>query len=298
MKVLMSGASGLVGRATTEMLRARGDVVVPLVRGSSTDGVPWKPDAGWLDEAALRRTAPDMVIHLAGENIADGRWTEEKKRRIRDSRVLGTQLLARSLASLDPKPRLLLSAAAIGIYGNRGDELRDETSPAGDSFLAHVARDWEAATAPAEAAGIRVVHLRIGVVLTPLGGALKAMLTPFRLGVGGVVGDGRQYLSWISLTDLIGMIRFILERDDIRGSVNAVSPNPATNREFTKTLGRVLNRPTIFPLPGFLIRAIFGEMGEATLLASTRAIPRRLSELGFTFQHPELEAALRHELGK
>lgn len=308
MKVLISGASGLVGRATGDMLRARGDVVIPLVRGGQSGvepaaaagvaGVAWKPDANWLDEAALRRASPDLVVHLAGENIADGRWTAEKKRRIRDSRVLGTQLLARSLAALTPKPRLLLSAAAIGIYGNRGDEPRDEASPPGDSFLAHVARDWEAATAPAEAAGIRVVHLRIGVVLTPLGGALKAMLTPFRLGLGGVAGDGRQYLSWISLTDLIAMIRFILDRDDLRGPINAVSPNPATNFDFTKTLGRVLRRPTIVPLPSFLIRTIFGEMGEATLLASTRAIPRRICELGFSFQHPDLEAALTHELGK
>jgi uncharacterized protein (TIGR01777 family) len=296
MKVLVTGSSGLIGAAAVDHLKGEGYEVVRLVR--STGGFPeqeitWDPAVDLIDAAALEEF--DGVVHLAGENIST-RWDEEKKRRIRDSRVKGTSLLCRALAGLQNKPKVLISASAIGYYGNRGDEILTEDSPPGSGFLAEVCKEWEAATQPAREAGIRVVNLRISVVLSSEGGALDKMLTPFRLGLGGHVGDGSQYMSWISQRDMVRAIQFCIEREDISGPVNAMAPNPVTNGEFTKALGRVLSRPTVIPVPAVVVRAIFGEMADEMLLASARGVPRRLEERGFTFEYPEIEGALREIL--
>jgi uncharacterized protein (TIGR01777 family) len=240
----------------------------------------------------------DAVVHLAGENIAARRWNAAQKARIRDSRVQSTKLLCETLAWLKYPPRVLVSASAIGFYGNRGDEELSEASPAGTGFLAEVCREWEAATEFAVGAGIRVVHLRFGVILSPRGGALATMLPPFRFGMGGRLGNGRQWMSWISLDDAVGSIYHALGSDRMRGPANAVSPNPVSNLEFTKTLGKVLGRPTIFPLPGFMARLAFGEMADALLLASTKVLPRALLDSDYSFLHPNLDGALRHVLGK
>jgi uncharacterized protein (TIGR01777 family) len=236
------------------------------------------------------------VVNLAGDNIAAGRWTPEKKARIRDSRVQLTRQLAESLARLTPPPQVLVSASAIGFYGNRGDEVLREESLSGSDFLSSVCRDWEAATRPAAEAGIRVVCLRFGAILSAAGGALAKMLTPFRLGAGGVIGDGRQWMSWIALNDVLGAIRHALAADALRGPVNVVAPQPVTNREFTQMLGRVLGRPAILPLPAFAARLAFGEMADALLLSSQRVEPARLLASGYRFQFTELEGALRHLL--
>lgn len=305
MRVLVTGSTGLVGSALVPFLITLGHRVTRLVRkvstssaglGPSVTDALWDPVAATIDRKALE--GMDAVIHLAGENIAAGRWTPQQKARLRDSRVGGTRFLAETLASLQQPPRTLVSASAIGYYGSRGSELMTEGSALGTGFLADVCRDWEAATEPAARKGVRVVHLRVGVVLSPRGGALHKMLTPFKLGVGGVIGDGRQYLSWVSLDDLIGAIHHALVTETLRGAVNAVAPHPVTNREFTKALGRVLSRPTILPLPAFAARLLLGEMADALLLASTRVAPERLLSSGYKFQHPELEGALRHVLGK
>jgi uncharacterized protein len=228
------------------------------------------------------------------------RWTEEKKRKIRESRINGTQLLASAAAQADPRPRVMVSAGGVGIYGDRGDEVLDEDSALGpaDDFFVGVARDWEAATEPAERHGIRVAKLRFGVVLTPKGGALERMLTPFRLGVGGKIGSGRQWMSWVALSDVVDAIRFALFNSAVEGPYNVVAPNPVTNAEFTRTLGAVLGRPTLFTVPALALRIAFGEMADSTLLVSQRALPKRLLEAGFEFQHPRLEEALRAELGR
>jgi uncharacterized protein len=235
----------------------------------------------------------DAVVHLAGEPIA-GRWTGKKKQRIRDSRLNGTRQLCKTLANLKRPPRVLVSASAIGYYGNRGTEPLHEDSPAGTGFLADVCRGWEAATGPAAEAGIRVVNLRFGIVLSGDGGALAKMLLPFRMGVGGIVGDGRQFWSWVAIEDVIGAIQHTLSTEWAHGPMNVVSPNAVTNQEFTKTLGRVLRRPTIFPMPGLAARVVFGEMAEALLLASARVQPIRLEGSGYRFRFPALETALRH----
>ena len=237
-------------------------------------------------------------MHLAGENIAVRRWTPAQKARIRDSRVQGTRLLAQSLARLQQPPTVMVCASAIGFYGDRGEELLTEGSAPGSGFLTDTCRAWEAAAQPASEKDIRVVNLRLGVVLSPGGGALAKMLLPFRLGVGGKIGSGRQYMSWIEIDDVVGVIHYALTTDELRGPVNAVAPNPVTNREFTKTLGRVLSRPTIFPMPAFAARLAFGEMADELLLASTRVKPARLQNSGYYFRHPRLEDALRHLLGK
>ena len=303
MKVIVTGSTGLVGRALVKSLLAEGHEVTRLVRGAAqgfrapgTAAVHWNPERGEIDAQALE--GHDAAVHLAGENVGEGRWDEEKKRRILESRVKGTRLLAETLAGLEEKPKVLVSASAIGFYGDRGEEVLHEESASGEDFLSEVCREWEKATLAASQAGIRVVHLRIGFVLSADGGGLPKMLTPFKLGVGGRVGSGRQYMSWITLDDLVGVIRRALVDESLRGPVNAVAPHPVTNEEFTKALGRVLGRPTFLPVPAFAARLAFGEMADALLLASTRVEPARLKDAGHEFSQPEIEGALRHVLKK
>ncbi|HUY13633.1 MAG TPA: TIGR01777 family oxidoreductase [Terriglobia bacterium] len=298
MRVLITGASGLVGSSLILALNSGGHRVVRLVRSGmkAADAIPWNPAAAEIDSASLEGF--DAVVHLAGENIAGARWTAEQKQKIRDSRVGPTRVLCESLARLHQPPRVLASASAIGYYGNRGDEWLDEESAPGAGFLPDVCREWEDATGPAAANGIRVIHFRIGLVLSRRGGALAKMLPPFRMGLGGVLGSGRQYMSWIRIDDLVGAIQHCLTSDGLSGPVLAVAPHPVTNREFTKTLGRVLSRPTLFPVPAFVLRMAFGELADALLLASARATPGRLLASGYRFLFPELEPALRHVLGK
>jgi uncharacterized protein len=302
MKVLVTGSTGLVGSALVPFLTKSGHHVTRLVRSRTggplkdTQVIEWDPVAGRLDKLALEGV--EGVVHLAGENIAARRWTAEQKARIRESRVAGTRLLADTLARMSRPPKVLICASAIGYYGNRGDQRLTEESSSGGDFLAEVSREWEAAAKPTADKGVRVVYLRIGLVLSPAGGALGKMLTPFRMGVGGVIGSGEQYMSWVAIDDLIGIIQHGLARDGLRGPVNAVSPNSVTNREFTKTLGKVLGRPTIFPLPEFAARLAFGEMADALLLSSTRVEPQRLLASGYAFLYPTLEGALRHLLRK
>ncbi len=302
MKIIVTGSTGLVGRALVRSLLSDGHAVTRLVRGESqtfsapgTSAVRWDPERGTIDAAALE--GHDGAVLLAGESVAVGRWTDEKKRRIRESRVKGTRLIAETLAGLKEKPRVLVSASATGFYGDRGAEILREESASGGDFLAEVCREWEKATLPASQAGVRVVHLRIGIVLSGEGGALQKMLTPFKMGVGGRIGSGRQYMSWIALEDLVGAIRHALAEESLRGPVNAVAPRPVTNEEFTGTLGRVLGRPTFLPVPAFALRLAFGEMADV-LLGGQRVEPSRLKESGYQFKHPELEGALRAALGK
>jgi hypothetical protein len=297
MKVLVSGSSGLVGSALVPFLAAGGHAVRRLVReGGEEHDVSWRPEQGEIDAARLEGF--DAVVHLAGESIARGRWSAEKKARIRDSRVRGTRLLCEALARRAAPPKVLVSASAIGFYGSRGDLWLEEESSLGSGFLAEVCRQWEQATREAVEAGIRVVRLRAGFVLSPKGGGLARMLTPFRLGLGGKLGDGRQWMSWIGIDDLVAAIGHVLARRDLEGPVNCVSPEPVTNSEFTRTLGRVLGRPAFLPMPAFAVHLVFGEMGDELLLASQRVAPRRLLAAGFRFGWPALEAALRHLLGR
>lgn len=299
MKILVSGSTGLIGSALVPFLTAGGHSVTRLIRSQPRPGqatVHWDPAAGSIDSNALEGL--DAVVHLAGENIAARRWTPAQKVRIRDSRVQGTRLLAQSLARLQQPPKVMVCASAIGFYGDRGEEILTEGSAPGSGFLTDTCLAWEAAAQPANEKDIRVVNLRLGVVLSPGGGALAKMLLPFRLGVGGKIGSGRQYMSWIEIDDVVGVIHYALTTDELRGPVNAVAPNPVTNLEFTKTLGRVLSRPTIFPMPVFAARLAFGEMADELLLASTRVKPARLQNSGYYFRHPQLEGALRHLLGK
>lgn len=297
--VAVSGASGLVGRALVAALADHGNQVRRLVRREPADRaaeIHWDPAAGKIDAGAL--AGVDAVVHLAGENIADGRWTAAKKERIRASRVEGTRLLCETLASLDHRPRVLAAASAIGFYGDRGEAVMEESAAVGDGFLAEVCRQWEEATQPAAEAGIRVVNLRIGVVLSADGGALAKMLLPFKMGGGGVVGSGRQIMSWVAIDDVAAAVRHVLGTESLRGPVNLVAPQPVTNREFTKTLGRVLRRPTVVPMPAAVARLAFGEMADELLLSSTHVQPARLLESGYAFAYPELEGALRHVLGR
>lgn len=296
MKILVTGSSGLIGSALIALLNDEGHEVLRLVRSApeNESEVRWDPRGASIEAEKL--AGIDAAVHLAGENIADGRWTDEKKQRIRLSRIEGTRLLSETLAGLQPRPRVLVSASAIGIYGDRGDEVLTEESAPGSGFLADVCREWEAATAPAEESGIRVVHVRFGVVLSPTGGALAKMLTPFKMGIGGKVGSGEQYMSWIALDDVVGAIEFALTNEAVSGAVNVVAPKPQTNLEFTKTLGSVISRPTILPVPAFALRLAFGEMADAALLASARVEPARLLATGYQFKYPQLEGALRHLL--
>jgi len=299
MNILLTGASGFIGSALVARLGGEGHELVRLVRAEPKPGEPeigWDPAAGRLDAASLEGF--DAVVHLAGESIAEGRWTPAKKTRIRDSRVRGTELLARTLARLTDRPGVLVSASAIGFYGDRGDEELDEQSPRGNGFLAEICRQWEGASRMAGEAGTRVVQLRIGLVLSPTGGALAKMLPAFRLALGGPLAGGRQYVSWITLDDLADVVRHVLATDRLQGPVNAVAPQPVTNREFTRALGRALRRPACVPVPRFALRALLGEMADELLLASTRVVPRRLLDTGFQFGDPDLQTALTRLLAR
>jgi len=296
MKIVVSGSTGLIGSALTSALTRRGDKVVPLVRRRVVPGeqaLAWDPERGTIDRAGLEGT--DAVIHLAGENVF-GRWSPAKKQRIYDSRVNGTRLVSDALAGLHRPPATLLAASAIGYYGDRGEETVTEDSAPGEDFLAHVARDWEAATAPATRAGIRVVNMRTGVVLTTAGGALPKMLPAFRLGLGGPVGSGNQYLSWIVLDDIINAILHLLGNPNLVGPVNMTAPTPLTNRDFAKTLGKVLGRPAVVTVPAFALRIAFGADGAAMVQSGQRVLPARLVASGFRFSFREVEPALRHLL--
>jgi uncharacterized protein (TIGR01777 family) len=291
----ITGASGMLGRALIPGIIAAGHAVTRLVRTSPGAGeAHWDPIAGRIDTGALEGV--DVVVHLAGENIGDSRWTPERKRRIRESRVQGTAFLSGTLAGLRRKPSLLISVSAVGFYGDRGDAPLAETEPPGTGFLAELGRDWEGATGTASRAGIRVVLPRFGVVLTPAGGALRKMLPIFRLGIAGPLGSGKQWMSWISLDDAVGVFHHLLHHADLSGPVNAVAPEPVTNAEFTRSLARVLGRPAIMPVPAIALDLLYGEMGRATVLSSQRVVPRRLEETGFSFKDPVLYPALRRLL--
>jgi hypothetical protein len=298
MNILVTGASGLIGQALIPVLTTGGHRLTCLVRFKPRGGeslVYWNPAAGDIDAAKLEGF--EAVVHLAGEPVT-GRWNATKKTAIRESRVKSTRLLCETLTRLSKRPRVLVAASASGYYGDRGDEVMREESGAGPSFLSQVCQEWEAATKPAAASGIRVVNLRIGFVLSPLGGGLARMLPPFKMGVGGKIGSGKQYMSWIGIDDLVQIILFATTAETLNGTVNAVAPNPVTNLVFTKTLARVLGRPAIFPMPAFAVRLAFGEMGEELLLASARIEPARLLSAGYQFRFPELEGALRHVLDR
>jgi len=295
-KIAVSGASGLIGSALVPALEAAGHEVVRLVRREpeTADEIAWDPDAGTLESA--RVSGVDAIVTLSGSTIGR-RWTDERKAEILHSRVATSGLLARTAAELDPPPTVFVSAGGAGIYGDRGDEILTECSPLGEGFLADVGRAWEAAAEPARTAGIRVVNFRQGIVLTRSGGALDRMLTPFRLGLGGRIGSGRQWWSWVSLEDTVAAYEFVLE-NDIAGSVNLSSPNPATNDQFVRALGRALRRPTILPAPAFAVKGAFGEMGVAALLEGQRTLPARLHDSGFEFGDPDIAAALERILAR
>jgi uncharacterized protein (TIGR01777 family) len=294
MKVLVTGASGLIGRALQTSFREKGYEMLLASRSDPKDAhsIYWDAVDGFTHPERLEGI--DAVVHLAGESIGGLRWTDEKKKAIRDSRVTGTRSVVNAISKLQDRPRVLVCASAVGFYGERGDEELTESSAAGDEFLSHVAKEWESEARRAEDAGVRTVLLRSGIVLSKDGGALGTMLTPFKLGVGGVIGSGKQWMSWISLEDEVEIINFAIENENLRGAVNAVSPSPVTNHDFTKTLGDVLYRPTFLPLPEFAVSMIFGEMGDALLLASTKVLPKRLLDAGFQFKYPQLKPAIEH----
>lgn len=295
-RIAITGATGMVGRALTPFLAALGHTVVPVSRLALPGGIRWEPGAEALDPAPWQGV--EAVIHLAGENIAEGRWTAARKERLRDSRVVPTRRLAEMLAGMATPPRVMLSASAIGIYGDCGEATVTETSPAATGFLGELGVAWEAAADPAREAGIRVVHPRFGVILDPGGGALAKMLPPARMGLGGPLGGGDQWLSWIALDDALGALHHLLARDGMHGAVNVVAPHPVRNAAFAATLGAVLRRPAFIPVPAVALRMLLGEMADAALLASTRVIPELLLADGYQFRHPDLEGALRHLLDR
>ena len=298
LRVAITGASGLIGRTLIPFLTTGGHEAVRMTRGHNKTGVRWDYESGRIDRDGLEGLS--AVVHLAGENIG-ARWTRDRRRRIIESRVIGTRFLAESLARLRRPPTVLVSASGIGIYGDHGDEVVTEATPVNDAredFLTAVGRDWEAATEPARRAGIRTVRTRQGVVLTPAGGALARMLPAFLAGAGGPLGGGKQWMSWIAMDDVIGVLHHALMDAELDGPINATSPEPVTNREFAATLGKVLHRPAIFPVPAPALRLAFGEMADVALLTSIRAVPERLREAGYGFRYPGLEGALRFELGR
>lgn len=296
--VVITGASGLIGTKLTKAFEADGKRVLRAVRrpAKTDQEVSWDPANGTIERDKLEGV--EAVVHLAGAGIAAKRWTESYKKTILESRVQGTTLIAETIASLENKPRVFACASAIGYYGDRGNTELDENATSGEGYLPDVCVEWEKSCEAALAAGIRTVNMRIGVVLSTEGGALKEMLMPFKLGGGGILGNGKQYFSWIELDDIVRAMQFVVGNESLSGPVNLVSPNPVTNREYTKTLGRVLSRPTILPMPAFAARLLFGEMADALLLASTRVVPSELTQAGFNYQHAELEPALRHVLDR
>lgn len=296
MKIAIAGGSGLVGSALIPILQSHGNQITRLVRSSPKPGeIEWHPNQDRV--SALSLEGFEAIINLAGENIAGGRWTDDQKRKIRESRMNGTHLLSEAIAQMKSKPRVFICASATGIYGDRDDETLDEQSESGGGFLAGVCREWEQATQPASKAGVRVVNLRMGPILAREGGMLSKLLTPFKMGMGGKVGSGKQYISWVALDDAVNAIKLAIDDESIHGPINIVSPNPVTNEEFTKTLGHVLNRPTALAMPAFAARLAFGEMADEMLLASQRVLPKRLSQAGFQFQYPTLESAMRKYIG-
>lgn len=302
MRIALTGSSGLIGSALLTRFAQDGHVMTRVVRNAGVQDpqhrtTVWSPASGIIDPGGLE--GHDAVVHLAGEDIAAGRWTPTRKQAIRESRIRGTRLLCETLAGLAHKPRVLITASGIGYYGNHEPDHRvDETSTRGTGFLADLVRDWEQAAAPAFAAGIRVVHTRFGIVLSPRGGALAKMLPPFKMGLGGKVGSGKQVMSWIALDDVPSVMLHAMAHGSLSGPVNVVSPHAVTNAEFTRTLGRVLGRPTILPLPAFAARLLFGEMADALLLGGARVLPKRLEGSGYRFAYPDLEPALVHLLNQ
>lgn len=311
MKIVVGGSTGLVGTALVAFLKSNGHDVVRLVRNqrstsqnsssgadasSTGSDIAWDPDANELDASSL--AGADAVVHLGGHNIASGRWTVARKKLMLDSRVNSAGLIARTITSMENPPKTFVCASAIGFYGDRDQDVMTEASEPGPDFISDLCQQWEQATAAAREAGVRVVNMRIGVVISTEGGALHKMLTPFKLCGGGIVGNGRQWWSWIALADLVGVILHCVETDSLSGPVNVAAPGIVQNREFTKTLGRVLKRPTIVPMPAFVVKTIFGEMGKELLLASTRVDSKKLIDSGYQFQFAELEPALRHLLEK
>ena len=297
MKILISGASGLIGTNLIPTLEAKKHFVCKLVRTppKAEDEIQWDAEKGFSDGEKARLEKFDAVIHLAGDNIASENWSDEKKKRIHDSRVLGTRVLVSALKDLKDPPETFISASATGFYGDRKDEVLTEESQPGEGFLPDTCAAWEAEARKAESFA-RVVLMRTGVVLAKDGGALEKMLTPFKFGIGGRVGNGRQWMSWIAIDDLVSIVNFFLENPGLKGAFNLTAPNPVTNEQFTKALGRALSRPTILPIPEFAIKLMFGEMGERLLLEGARVLPERLEEAGYKFQYPELEPALKHVL--
>jgi uncharacterized protein len=296
MRILITGASGLIGTALQKSFKEKGYEMLLASRSEpkAEDEIQWDADTGFAEDDLPRLEGLDAAIHLAGESISALRWTDEKKKAIRDSRVHGTRTMIETFARLEKKPKVFISASAIGFYGDRGDDEMTETSSAGDTFLSEVSKEWESESRRAEDMGIRTVLLRNGIVLSKNGGALATMMTPFKLGVGGVVGSGKQWMSWVSLEDVVGIVNYALENENLRGAVNVASPNPVTNEEFTKTLGEVLYRPTFLPLPEFAVNLVFGEMGDALLIDSTKVMPKRLLDAGYKFKYPEIKPALEN----
>lgn len=297
MNILLTGSTGLIGSALTEYLSKQGHNIYPLYRNPESEKLHyWYPEESriYLDD----KIQIDTVIHLAGENIADSRWSKKKKDTILNSRVRGTQLLAEAVAKIKHKPALFISASAIGYYGETGNNIVNENNDKGDGFLSDVAAQWEKATQAVEDAGIKTIHIRTGIVLSPNGGVLQKVLTPFSLGLGGIIGSGRQYMSWISINDVLHIIDYILNNDQLSGPYNLVAPNPVTNYTFTKCLGSVLHRPTVSPLPAFMARIMFGEMADALLLSSARIESKKLIESGYTFIDTDFETTLKSLLNK
>ena len=297
-KVLLSGSSGMLGRAIGAALKRQRIPLLRLVRHEPQNSgeVLWNPAAGLIDAQALEGAA--AAVHLSGANVTERRWTEKYKREMTDSRVQSTRLLAETLARLSKPPRVLVTASAVGIYGNRGDEILDENSPPGRGYFPDLCHTWEAAARPAIACGIRVVHLRFGIVIGKDGGVMARLAPLFRLGLGGRLGNGRQWMSWVSEADVVSAALFALEKTDLAGPVNVVAPQPVTNAEFTRVLGQAVHRPALLPAPAFALRLAFGEMADEALLASTRAVPNRLRQAGFVFAHPTLAEAFAVALGK